>query len=135
MQIEKKGTGPWPTVSVDGTTVSITACGETRAYDCNALQGDAQVVLDIVRTADGALAEGVANGVEYVANLIIPASRYENVPLPMTLEEPVLPEGVDPASISPAPTTETVRKELAATDMEAIRLILWTITENSTQEG
>ena len=135
MQIEKKGTGPWPTVSVDGTTVSITACGETRAYDCNALQGDAQVVLDIVRTADGALAEGVANGVEYVASLIIPAARYENVPLPMTLEEPVLPEGVDPASISLAPTTETVRKELAATDMEAIRLILWTITENSTQEG
>ncbi len=135
MQIEKKGAGPWPTVSVDGTTVSITACGETRSYDCNALQGDAQVVLDIVRTADGGLAEGVANGVEYVASLIIPASRYENVPLPMTLEEPVLPEGVDPASISPVPTTETVRKELAATDMEAIRLILWTITENSTQEG
>ena len=40
MQIEKKGAGPWPTVSVDGTTVSITACGETRSYDCNALQGD-----------------------------------------------------------------------------------------------
>ena len=75
MQIEKKGAGPWPTVSVDGTTVSITACGETRSYDCNALQGDAQVVLDIVRTADGGLAEGVANGVEYVASLIIPASR------------------------------------------------------------
>jgi len=130
MQIEKNGSGPWPGVKVDGVTVTLTVGDDALSFDCAALQEDGQVTVDVVRGHDGGLAVGVEKGVEYVANLIIPPVRYEDVPLPVTLEEPDLPEDLDPACITPAPTTESVRVPLAASDMEAVRLILWTVTDN-----
>lgn len=130
MQIEKNGSGPWPGVDVEGVTVTLTVGDDALSFDCAALQEDGQVTVDVVRGHDGWLAIGVEKGVEYVANLIIPPVRYEDVPLPVTLEEPDLPEDLDPACITPAPTTESVRVPLAASDMEAVRLILWTVTDN-----
>jgi len=130
MQIEKKGSGPWPGVDVEGVTVTLTVGDDALSFDCAALQEDGQVTVDVVRGHDGGLAVGVENGTEYVANLIIPPASYEDVPLPVTLEEPDLPEDLDPACITPAPTTESVRVPLAASDMEAVRLILWTVTDN-----
>lgn len=130
MQMEKKGSGPWPGVKVDGVTVTLTVGESSLAFDCAAMQEDGQVTVDAVRGHDGGLAVGVENGVEYVANLLIPPARYEDVPLPVTLEEPDLPEDLDPACITPAPTTESVRVQLCAADMEAVRLILWTVTDN-----
>lgn len=130
MQMEKKGSGPWPGVEVDGVNVTLTVGDNALSFDCAALQEDGQVTVDVVRGHDGGLAVGVEKGVEYVANLIIPPVRYEDVPLPVTLEEPDLPEDLDPACITPAPTTESVRVPLAASDMEAVRLILWTVTDN-----
>ena len=130
MQIEKNGSGPWPSVDVEGVTVTLTVGDDALSFDCAALQEDGQVTVDVVRGHDGGLAVGVEKGVEYVANLIIPPVRYEDVPLPVTLEEPDLPEDLDPACITPAPTTESVRVPLAASDMEAVRLILWTVTDN-----
>lgn len=130
MQIEKNGSGPWPGVEMDGVTVTLTVGDDALSFDCAALQEDGQVTVDVVRGHDGGLAVGVEKGVEYVANLIIPPVRYEDVPLPVTLEEPDLPEDLDPAYITPVPTTESVRVPLAASDMEAVRLILWTVTDN-----
>lgn len=130
MQMEKKGSGPWPGVEVDGVNVTLTVGDNALSFDCAALQEDGQVTVDVVRGHDGGLAVGVENGTEYVANLIIPPASYEDVPLPVTLEEPDLPEDLDPACITPAPTTESVRVPLAASDMEAVRLILWTVTDN-----
>lgn len=130
MQIEKNGSGPWPGVDVEGVTVTLTVGDDALSFDCAALQEDGQVTVDVVRGHDGGLAVGVEKGVEYVANLTIPPVRYEDVPLPVTLEEPDLPEDLDPACITPAPTTESVRVPLAASDMEAVRLILWTVTDN-----
>lgn len=130
MQIEKNGSGPWPGVDVEGVTVTLTVGDDALSFDCAALQEDGQVTVDVVRGHDGGLTVGVEKGVEYVANLIIPPVRYEDVPLPVTLEEPDLPEDLDPACITPAPTTESVRVPLAASDMEAVRLILWTVTDN-----
>lgn len=130
MQIEKNGSGPWPGVDVKGVTVTLTVGDDALSFDCAALQEDGQVTVDVVRGHDGGLAVGVEKGVEYVANLIIPPVRYEDVPLPVTLEEPDLPEDLDPACITPAATTESVRVPLAASDMEAVRLILWTVTDN-----
>lgn len=130
MQIEKNGSGPWPGVDVEGVTVTLTVGDDALSFDCAALQEDGQVTVDVVRGHDGGLAVGVEKGVEYVANLIIPPAHYEDVPLPVTLEEPDLPEDLDPACITPAPTTESVRVPLAASDMEAVRLILWTVTDN-----
>ena len=130
MQTEKKGSGPWPGVEMDGVNVTLTGGEGSLTFDCAALQEDGQVTVDVVRGHDGGLAVGVENGVEYVANLIIPPAHYEDVPLPVTLEEPDLPEDLDPACITPSPTTESVRVPLAASDMEAVRLILWTVTDN-----
>lgn len=130
MQIEKNGSGPWPGVEMDGVTVTLTVGDDALSFDCAALQEDGQVTVDVVRGHDGGLAVGVENGTEYVANLTLPPARYEDVPLPVTLEEPDLPEDLDPACITPAPTTESVRVPLAASDMEAVRLILWTVTDN-----
>lgn len=130
MQIEKNGSGPWPGVDVEGVTITLTVGDDALSFDCAALQEDGQVTVDVVRGHDGGLAVGVDNGTEYVANLIIPPAHYEDVPLPVTLEEPDLPEDLDPACITPAPTTESMRVPLAASDMEAVRLILWTVTDN-----
>lgn len=130
MQIEKNGSGPWPGVDVEGVTVTLTVGDDALSFDCAALQEDGQVTVDVVRGHDGGLAVGVDNGTEYVANLIIPPAHYEDVLLPVTLEEPDLPEDLDPACITPAPTTESMRVPLAASDMEAVRLILWTVTDN-----
>ena len=131
MQIARKGSGPWPVVTEDGVKVTLGMGDEALAFDCAALQEDAQVTVDVVRGADGRLAEGVANGTEYVACLFIPPARYEQVPLPVTLEAAEeLPEDLDPMCITPAPTTASVRVPLGPDDMEAVRLILWTITDN-----
>lgn len=130
MQIEKNGSGPWPDVEMDGVTVTLTVGDDALSFDCAALQEDGQVTMDVVRGHDGGLAVGVEKGVEYVANLIIPPVRYEDVPLPVTLEEPDLPEDLDPACLTSVPTTERVRVPLAAEEMEAVRLILWTVTDN-----
>ena len=86
--------------------------------------------LGLTGTHPAFIVNGVEKGVEYVANLIIPPVRYEDVPLPVTLEEPELPEDLDPACLTSVPTTERVRVPLAAEEMEAVRLILWTVTDN-----
>ncbi len=129
MQIEKKGPGPWADVELDGVSVALSVGEDRLVYDCAALQADMQVEVDVVMGFDGHLAEGVANGGEYVANLIIPPKRYADVDLPVTLAEEPLLEGVDPESITPAPLVETVPVPLEAEEMEAVRLILWTVSE------
>lgn len=134
MQIEKKGTGPWAQVSQSGAVVTIALGEDEKTFDCTALQQDAQLVIDIVKGFDGHLAEGIANGGEYVANLILPPKRYVNVDLPMPLNEEPLPEGVDPQSITPAPVVETVPVPFAEDEMEAARIILWTVNEIQTHE-
>lgn len=132
MQIEKKGSGPWPNVAVDGVRVTLIVGANLREYDCAALQGEAQVTVDVVRTASGKLAEGVANGAEYVANLIIPPARYADVPLPMPSAVADEPEGAagdtDPSTDTPG--MEQAYEPLCAADMAAVRLILWTISDN-----
>lgn len=152
MQIERKGSGPWADVAVDGVTVKISVGDESRQFDCAALQQDMQVEVDVVMGDDGHLAEGAANGSEYVANLIIPPKRYADVDLPMPLtaeslpaeqayesgvplagnEEP-LPDDIDPQSITPAPVVETVPVPLEEEEMEAVRLILWTVNPVNTE--
>lgn len=134
MQIERKGNGPWAEVAQTGAVVTISLGDDEKIYDCAALQQDAQLVIDIVMGFDGHLAEGIANGSEYVANVIIPPKRYTDVDLPVTLAEEPLPEGVDPQSITPAPVVETVPVLLEEDEMEAIRVILWTVNEIPTHE-
>lgn len=135
MQIERKGSGPWAEVAVDGVTVTLALDGETLAYDCAALQQRSQVAIDVVRNLSGQLVQTAADGGEYVANLIIPPARYADVDLPAPAIEEEIPEGVDPACIQMRPLVETVQVPLAPEDMETVRLILWTVTEKTHQEG
>lgn len=130
MQLERKGAGPWADVSVEGVLVTISVGDESRQFDCAALQQDMQLTIDLVMGLDGRLCETAANGGEYVANLIIPPRRYTDVDLPVTLAEESLPEGVDPQGLTPVPVVETVAVPLEAEEMEAVRLILWTIRNN-----
>ena len=92
------GRGPWR--KVDGVQVTLSVGEDSRVFDCAALQGDGQVTVDVVRGIGGKLTEGVENGTEYVANLIIPPARYEDVPLPVTLAEVEVPDDLDPMCIS-----------------------------------
>ncbi len=133
MQIERKGSGPWADVNVDGVNVTISVGEESRQLDCAALQQDMQVEVDVVMGFDGHLAEGTANGSEYVANLIIPPRRYADMDLPTPLNEEPLPEDIDPQSITPAPVVETVPVPLEEEEMEAVRLILWTVNPVNTE--
>lgn len=156
MQIERKGAGPWADVSVEGVLVTISVSDESRQFDCAALQQDMQLTIDLVMGLDGRLCETAANGGEYVANLIIPPKRYADVPLAVcaatdggeprsgseaetTLSasdsECATGSGAerhlaDTQSITPPPVVETVAVPLEAEDMEAVRLILWTIRNN-----
>lgn len=134
MQIEKKGSGPWAEVSQTGAVVTISLGEDEKVYDCAALQQDAQLMIDVVMGFDGHLAEGAVNGSEYVANLIIPPQRYADVDLPVTLTEEPLPEGADSAGFTPMPVVETVPVPLEEDEMEAIRVILWTVNEIPTHE-
>lgn len=134
MQIERNGPGPWPVVDVDGVQVTLSVGEDSRVFDCAVLQGDGQVTVDVVRGIGGKLTEGVENGTEYVANLLIPPARYENVPLPVTLAEVDVPDDLDPMCISSIPTTQIERVPLDEEDMAAVRLILWTVQESKTEE-
>lgn len=134
MQIERNGSGPWPVVDVDGVQVTLSVGEDSRVFDCAVLQGDGQVTVDVVRGIGGKLTEGVENGTEYVANLLIPPARYENVPLPVTLAEVDVPDDLDPMCISSIPTTQIERVPLDEEDMAAVRLILWTVQESKTEE-
>lgn len=134
MQIERNGSGPWPVAEVDGVQVTLSVGEDSRVFDCAALQGDGQVTVDVVRGIGGKLTEGVENGTEYVANLIIPPARYEDVPLPVTLAEVEVPDDLDPMCISSVPTTQIERVPLGEEDMAAVRLILWTVQEPQTEE-
>ncbi len=133
MQIERKGSGPWADVNVDGVNVTISVGEESRQLDCAALQQDMQVEVDVVMGFDGHLAEGTANRSEYVANPIIPPRRYADMGLPTPLNEEPLPEDLDPQSITPAPVVETVPVPLEEEEMEAVRLILWTVNPVNTE--
>lgn len=115
MQIEKMGSGPWSAVAVDGTEISLTVGGQGQRYDCAALQANDQITLDVVLDANKALAQGVGNGVAYVATLIIPAARYAEPDLESSTEEEAGPE----------------RLPLTAADMESVRCVLWTLTETA----
>ena len=134
MQIERNGSGPWPVAEVDGVQVTLSVGEDSRVFDCAALQGDGQVTVDVVRGIGGKLTEGVENGTEYVANLIIPPARYEDVPLPVTLAEVEVPDDLDPMCISSVPTTQIERVPLGEEDMAAVRLILWTVQEPQTED-
>lgn len=134
MQIERKGTGPWAQVNQSGAVVTIALGEDEKTFDCTALQQDGQLVIDVVMGFDGHLAEGIANGGEYVANVIIPPKRYADVDLPMPLNEEPLLEGVDPQSITPVPVVKTVPVPFDEDEMEAVRIILWTVNEIQTHE-
>lgn len=112
MQIEKLGSGPWPQVAVNGVAVTLTVDDQSTTYNCADLQQDEPVTVDVVLCADGAMAEGVDVGVAYIANLIIPAAVYMDVLS-------------DDSDIG----TARVRAPLTATEMEAVRVVLWTVTE------
>lgn len=125
MQITRIGNGPWPDVQVEGVKVTLSAGKESLVFDCAELQADVQTVLDVVRTHDGRLAVGAANGTAYLAHLTIPPRRYEGRALP--LAEAELPEGLDPMCITSAPTMEWVRLPMSPEDMAAVRLVLWPV--------
>ena len=134
MDIIRQGTGPWPEVSVTGTTVTLTVGDNGLDFNCAELQRDEQVAVDIVSGHDGEMTVGTDNGIAYIANLIIPPARYADVPLPATLaEEPELPEDLDPLCIALAPTVQRERLPLTEEDMAAVRLIIWTLTETNNQ--
>ena len=133
MQIERKGSGPWADVVVDGVLVTISLGDESRKFDCAALQEDMQLTIDLVKGLDGRLCETAANGGEYVANLIIPPKRYTDVDVPRPINEEPLPEDIDPQSSTPLPVVETVPLPLEAEEMEAVRLILWTVNPVNTE--
>jgi len=118
MQIEKKGNGPWADVSVSCGAVSIAVGEEVLLLNCNALQQDSQMFIDIVRGANGSLVRGVENGSEYVASLILPPARYKDVPAP---------EG----SSSGMGSESTVQERIPLDEtLAAVRLVLWTVTDN-----
>ena len=72
MDIIRQGTGPWPEVSVTGTTVTLTVGDNGLDFNCAELQRDEQVAVDIVSGHDGEMTVGTDNGIAYIANLIIP---------------------------------------------------------------
>ena len=126
MQITKKGCGPWAEFSVRDTSLSLSIGEETLSFNCANLQTDNQSVVDVVRTADGQMVEGVCHGTDYIANLIIPPAKYHDVALPV-------PEGKSRSSEAlPGMMEQTSKRErltFSSEDMAAVKLVLWTLTD------
>lgn len=120
MQIEKKGSGPWPEVTVSCGAVAIAVGDNAILLNCNDRQQDSQLFIDIVRGADGSLAEGVENGTEYVASIVIPPARYKEVAAPQPLSGGMY-SMEESTSLERIPLDE---------DLTAVRLVLWTVTDN-----
>lgn len=116
MIIQKLGNGnEYPIVQAVGTKIVLLAFDGNLEFDCAALQKDTPVHIDIMQGADGKMVEGLANGTRYVANIDIPAARFEYVP----------GEEED--------TVEKVQVPFTNADLTAVKVTLWEINPVQTE--
>jgi len=105
MRISYMGDPPYATVSTTGTYLDIQMNGKLYEIDCRERQKTIPVHIDVVLNADGSLGEDIAHGMDYVANIDIPAAiiSYD--------EE----------------TGEAHQQDFTPSDFDKVRVVLWTI--------
>ena len=117
MIIEKLGSGElYPEVQTVGTKIVLVAYDSALEFDCAALQGKNPVHIDIMQGPDGKLVEGFSNGDKYVANLDIPAAKFESQP------------GEEEDSV------EIVQVPFVEADLAAVKVTLWEINPETKTE-
>jgi len=114
MQLEILGNGPLAEYAVNGTVVKIGGEGGVE-INCAALQMDAAVTVDICRDPSGNLVRGVADGVSYVASLIIPPQEKSEQLKVDEAREPVLDDEGN----------EVYEMIITPLNMGKVRLSLW----------
>lgn len=121
MIIIEKDTGPKIPYSVRTTKVTF---DDDLTINLAKREQDWPVHIDICTDVDGELVIGAAVGRMYVAEIDIPARRYEIVPIENSgNQEPQQNDGDDPF---PEPSEERVPIPL---DMNLVTLSLWAIEE------
>lgn len=113
MQIEFLGNGPLAEYEEVGTVVKIGG-DDGVEIDCAVLQADAAVTVDICRDSSGNLAQGVGDGVSYVASLTIP---------PQEKSEQPKTEGGEPVLDDKG--NQVYEVVIAPLNMNKVRLSLW----------
>jgi hypothetical protein len=79
MNIERLGSGPWPECIMTGSIISLDASGEQMDVDLAPLQGDSPRSVDVMSDGSGLRAVYQVDA-RYVANILIPAAQYVEVP-------------------------------------------------------
>lgn len=83
-------------------------------------QKDWDVTVDICKDKAGNLTIGTESGLRYVAQVMIPAATYTEMPI-----EPE--EGAEPMSDTGEGMNSTVQREQNTLDMGDVTLVLWSI--------
>ena len=110
MKIEKLGAGAlYPEVQGIGTKVVLIAYDSVLEFDCAVLQGKSPVHIDVMQGADGKMVEGFCNGNKYVANIDIPAAKFDSLP------------GNEEG------TVEIVKLPFTNADLATVKVTLWEI--------
>lgn len=110
-RIDKLGNGDlYPEVQEVGTKIVLLAFESVLEFDCAALQQESPVHIDIMQNDEGKMVEGLKNGDKYVANIDIPAARYEYQP------------GVEEDSV------EKVQVPFTKDNLSAVKVTLWEIS-------
>ncbi len=115
--IKKLGNGDlYPVVQEAGTKIVLLALDGMLEFDCAALQKDSPVHIDIMEGPDGKMVEGLANGDKYIANIDIPAAKFE------------FRQGANEDEV------ERVQVEFTNADLAAVKVTLWEINPVQTTE-
>lgn len=120
MKMNYYGPGPYLEFEESGTVLSH----GSDTIDCAAIQAPEQVVVDICMDAQGCLQFGIGGASVYVANLVIPAKKYEDRVLVDDEGEAVLNDS----------GSEHIERAAIDLDMEQVVGNLWTLppsTNNS----
>ena len=76
MIVKKLGSGPWADYQINGAAVTI----ESLEIDCQAIQSEHPVVVDVCDDGAGNMVIGSEAGRRYVANLIVPPQNFHKEP-------------------------------------------------------
>ena len=109
MRISYMGDSPYPNVSTLATILYIQVNSSILQIDCRERQKTVPVHIDVVQKTDGSLTEDISQGMNYVANIDIPAAK-------VTYNEETGEEAVEP---------------FVPSDFDKVKIMLWTITANT----
>jgi hypothetical protein len=116
MQVEILGDGKTAAYEINGTIVKVVDInGSYMEIDCNAIQEDSAVIVDICRDGAGNLVNGIKDAISYVASITIPPHEKYEQPKLNEDGEPIIDENGN----------QVYEVVVSPINMGKVRLTLW----------